>query len=69
MRLTVSNMSCGHCVRAITKAIHAVDSTADVRVDLQRGSVEVIGSLSGEAATEAIKAAGYPAALDERGSS
>lgn len=33
----VSGMSCGHCVRAITQAIQALEQTARVEVDLAGG--------------------------------
>lgn len=32
--LQVEGMSCGHCVRAVTKAIQALDKAAKVDVDL-----------------------------------
>ena len=32
--LQVEGMSCGHCIRAVTKAITALDATAEVEVDL-----------------------------------
>lgn len=36
----VSGMSCGHCVRAITQAIQALEQTARVEVDLAGGWYE-----------------------------
>ncbi|MCA3418056.1 MAG: heavy-metal-associated domain-containing protein [Roseomonas sp.] len=32
--LQVEGMSCGHCIRAVTKAITALDAAAKVEVDL-----------------------------------
>jgi copper chaperone len=32
--LQVEGMSCGHCIRAVTKAITALDGAAKVEVDL-----------------------------------
>ena len=32
--LKVEGMSCGHCIRAVTKAITALDGAAKVEVDL-----------------------------------
>ena len=39
--LKVSGMSCGHCVRAITRAVQAGDPAAEVQVDLGAGEVRV----------------------------
>ena len=38
---TVTGMTCGQCVRAVTAAIVARDADAAVRVDLATGKVEV----------------------------
>lgn len=37
----VKDMTCGHCVRAITQAVAAVDSAARVQVDLETHRVQV----------------------------
>jgi len=37
----VTGMTCGHCVRAVTEAVHAVDPGAVVQVDLDAGRVMV----------------------------
>lgn len=59
----VEDMVCGHCVNAITRAVHAVDPGADVVVDLGERVVR-IGRTQAEprAITEAIAVAGYRAA-------
>lgn len=60
MKLIVDNMSCGHCVKAVTKAINELDAKAVVTVDLARKEVTIEGStLSQEAAIRAIDDAGY----------
>lgn len=41
MLLQVEGMSCGHCVAAVTEAIQALDSAAQVKVDLANGQVTV----------------------------
>jgi copper chaperone len=41
MKLHVPDMSCGHCVASITKAIKAVESEAHVVCDLATRTVEV----------------------------
>jgi len=39
--LLVQGMSCQHCVKAVTTAIQDEDPTADVRIDLPTGRVDV----------------------------
>ncbi|MEZ6854525.1 heavy-metal-associated domain-containing protein [Halodesulfovibrio aestuarii] len=38
--ITVTGMSCQHCVNAVTKALEAIDGVSDVAVDLLSGKVE-----------------------------
>ena len=56
----VGEMSCGHCVRAITQAIQALQATATVEVDLATGRVRVDGTLGAEQIATAIREQGYP---------
>lgn len=37
----VDDMTCGHCAGTITKAVHAVDGHAEVRIDLARHLVTI----------------------------
>ena len=56
----VNDMSCGHCVRAITEAVKAADSRADVHVDLARHRVEIEpGDADAAALAGVIREAGY----------
>lgn len=57
----VSGMSCGHCVRAITQAIQALDAAAEVQVDLAASEVRVASRLSAEQVLQAIRSEGYVA--------
>ena len=59
LQLKVSGMTCGHCVSAVTKAVKAVPSVADVTVSLERGEVSVQGTPDVAAVREAIVAEGY----------
>jgi copper chaperone len=61
MRFTVDGMTCGHCVRAITRAVQALDPAAQVAVDLDAHSVDVQAGLPAERVIAAIRDAGYPA--------
>ena len=57
----VENMTCGHCVRTVEAAVHAVDATAVVDVDLAAGLVRVDGDEADpQRVVLAIRAAGYP---------
>mgnify|MGYP003948714579 CR=1 FL=1 len=56
----VNDMSCGHCVGAITRALKSVDPDAQVQIDLAARRVQVQpSSADAEALAEAIKEAGY----------
>lgn len=56
----VNDMTCGHCVSAITKAVKLVDPGADVHVDLATHRVQVEPTeSSADILSGAIKAAGY----------
>ncbi len=56
----VQDMSCGHCVAAITRAIQAVDENARVEVDLPRHRVSIVSGCADAAMlAAAIEEAGY----------
>ena len=59
LELNVKGMTCGHCVAAVREAVAEVAPTAEVRVDLAAGRVEVRGAERIEPVVEAIRAAGY----------
>lgn len=63
MRFQVENMSCGHCVTTITRALKALDPSAEVAVDLVGGTVTVIGRVEAAQAVAALAEQGYPATL------
>jgi copper chaperone len=56
---TVTGMTCGHCVRAVTAAIASRDASAAVRVDLEAGRVEVDSDLPRADLAAAIAEEGY----------
>ena len=62
----VDDMTCGHCVRSITRAVHAVDPEAQVRVELARQLVHIESKAAHPFALgRAIREAGYtPSAPD-----
>lgn len=56
----VNDMTCGHCVSTITKALKATDRDAKVEIDLTSHRVQVQpASADAEELAEAIKEAGY----------
>ena len=60
----VKDMTCGNCVKHVTKAVQTAQPGAEVKVDLPTGKVEVTPSPKDPAAlAKAITEAGYPAQL------
>jgi copper chaperone len=59
--LHVPDMTCGHCVGTVTKAVQEVDRAARIRVDLDRHRVEIEPGpgASADRLVEAIREAGY----------
>jgi copper chaperone len=64
LELKVVGMTCGHCVRAVTEAVKAVDPEAGVHVDLGSKRVRVETERSADELMRALDAAGYPARGD-----
>jgi copper chaperone len=55
----VEGMSCGHCVNAVTEAVHALDPAASVDVDLGTKLVRVHSDLDRFLLSSALRDAGY----------
>ena len=55
----VNDMTCGHCAATITKAVKAVDSAAEVNIDLVAHRVEVASRAGAGVVQAAIRDAGY----------
>lgn len=58
---SVQGMTCGHCVRAVTRAVQAEDKEAVVEVDLAHKQVKVQSSLEAEDILHLIREEGYQA--------
>lgn len=58
---TVSGMTCGHCVNAVTSELSQLDGVTDVKVDLATGAVTVTSDapLDDTAVAAAVDEAGY----------
>ncbi|MGE0873635.1 MAG: heavy-metal-associated domain-containing protein [Burkholderiales bacterium] len=67
IELNVKDMTCGHCVGAVTRAVKSVDAAANVDVDLQNKRVRVESGAPAQALIRALDDAGYPAAVAEAG--
>jgi len=59
----IPDMSCGHCVATVTKAIKSADPDAVAEVDLTRRTATVSSKLDAQAIVAALDDAGYPATL------
>ena len=56
----VKDMTCGHCISTITKALKAADRDAEVQIDLATHRMQMKPvSADAEELAEAIKDAGY----------
>lgn len=56
---TVTGMTCGHCEKAVTRALKQVDPQAEVKIDRSRNLVEVQSQQPREALAKAIAEEGY----------
>jgi P-type Cu+ transporter len=59
-QLTVEDMSCGHCVGRVTKAVQGIDEAAKVSIDLPSKRVSIDSDADIDRIVAAIDAAGYP---------
>ncbi|WP_060510465.1 heavy-metal-associated domain-containing protein [Pseudomonas sp. NBRC 111124] len=57
----VQGMTCGHCVKAVTRAVQEQDAQAVVEVDLAGKKVHVQSALAAEQVVAAIREEGYQA--------
>jgi copper chaperone len=59
---TVQGMTCGHCEKAVTKAIQRVDPQAEVKIDRTQNLVQVESTKAHEELSKAIAEEGYAVA-------
>ena len=60
MKFNVPDMTCGHCVATITRAVKAVGPAAAVKADLAGKTVTVETYVPAAAVAKAMDQAGYP---------
>jgi copper chaperone len=61
VELTVEGLTCGHCVRAVTQAIQALDPAAKVEIALPSGALRAETVLTPARLAEAVAGEGYSA--------
>jgi copper chaperone len=59
IQFNIPQMSCGHCVKAVTEAVHEVDPQANVHVDLGTKKVQVESTAERKKIEHALAQAGY----------
>ena len=62
MQFHIENMTCGGCVRGVTRAIQGIDPAAEVKADLETRNVEVKTGAERQAVVAALAEAGFEAA-------
>ena len=62
LSLKVEGMTCGHCVKTVTKAVQTVAPAAEVIVDLPTGMVTVEGDDRRDVVAAAIEGFSYKVA-------
>jgi copper chaperone len=61
--LNIPDMTCGHCVSTVEKAVKTVDPNASVAVDLGTKTVSIKSQVASEAFIASIASAGYGASF------
>lgn len=59
---TVTGMTCGHCEKAVTRAVKQVDPQAEVQIDRVANRVDVVSAQARELLAQAIAEEGYTVA-------
>ena len=62
IEFNIPAISCGHCARSVTEAVHEVDPHAEVAVDVATKHVSVQTEAAREQLAAALTEAGYPPA-------
>lgn len=62
IEFTIPAISCGHCARSVTEAVHEVDPWAEVEVDVAAKRVSVRTEAARDRLAAVLSEAGYPPA-------
>jgi copper chaperone len=60
--LTLPDMTCGHCVKTVTRTVLGLDPAAQVQTDLGTHRVTLQTAVARDVLERALAAEGYPAA-------
>jgi len=60
MEILVPRLNCGGCVRGVTRAVQAVDPTAEVACDLQTQKVRIESKAEPATILASLAEVGYP---------
>ncbi len=63
-KFNVPDMTCGHCMNAIEKAVGALDAAASLSFDLKARTVEVSSRLSEADLSALLDKEGYPNTIE-----
>ncbi|HEX8611611.1 MAG TPA: heavy-metal-associated domain-containing protein [Telluria sp.] len=63
IKLSIPDMSCGHCAGVITKTIKGLDQDAVVTFDMPARTVELDTKAAQESVVASLAEAGYPASV------
>ena len=59
LQFKVSGMTCGHCEKAVTRAVQSVDPAATIKVDRAAGRVSAETDADPQVVKQAIEGEGY----------
>jgi copper chaperone len=59
IEMTLPTMTCGHCVRTVTKAVHDVDAQAKLEIDLPTHVVRIDSTHPRQEFAAALAEQGY----------
>ena len=62
IKLTLPDMTCGHCVRTVTQTVQRLDPKASVRTDLATHTAVIDTGVARDLLEKALAEQGYPAA-------
>jgi copper chaperone len=59
LQLQIQGMTCGHCVRAVTRAVQTLDPAAKVDIDLKAGLARIDSHHGADEIAARIRDEGY----------